>query len=92
MKKQYFSCPRSRLRIWSCETGSAAPSRVSHVTGIPHTQLKGSGFRLLAAYTGSLHSYEYSSVWNTAHTSYVCSTHSIPDTVQLFNDVVGRLR
>ena len=24
-----FPCPRSRLRIWSCETGSAVPSRVS---------------------------------------------------------------
>ena len=24
-----FSCPRSRLRIWSRETGSAVPSRVS---------------------------------------------------------------
>ena len=25
----FFSCPRSRLRIWSHETGSAVPSRVS---------------------------------------------------------------
>ena len=25
----FFPCPRSRLRIWSRETGSAAPSRVS---------------------------------------------------------------
>ena len=24
-----FPCPRSRLRIWSRETGSAVPSRVS---------------------------------------------------------------
>ena len=24
-----FSCPRSRLRVWSCETGSAIPSRAS---------------------------------------------------------------
>ena len=27
--KCFFSCPRSRLRIWSRETGSAVPSRVS---------------------------------------------------------------
>ena len=28
-KKSIFPCPRSRLRIWSRETGSAASSRVS---------------------------------------------------------------
>ena len=27
--KLIFPCPRSRLRIWSRETGSAVPSRVS---------------------------------------------------------------
>ena len=30
-----FSCPRSRLRIWSRETGSAVPSRVSLLISIP---------------------------------------------------------
>ena len=28
-ENEYFPCPRSRLRIWSCQTGSAVPSRVS---------------------------------------------------------------
>ena len=28
-EKCFFPCPRSRLRIWSRETGSAVPSRVS---------------------------------------------------------------
>ena len=28
-ENEYLSCPRSRLRIWSHETGSAVPSRVS---------------------------------------------------------------
>ena len=32
----FFPCPRSRLRIWSRETGSAVPSRVSPL--ILHTQ------------------------------------------------------
>ena len=27
-KNEYFPCPRSRLSIWSRETGSAVPSRV----------------------------------------------------------------
>ena len=31
-----LTCPRSRLRIWSPETGSPVPSRVSLL--IPHTQ------------------------------------------------------
>ena len=29
-----FPCPRSRLRIWSCETGSAVPSRISLLISI----------------------------------------------------------
>ena len=36
-----FSCPRSRLRIWSRETDSAIPSRVSLV--ITHTKQAESG-------------------------------------------------
>ena len=45
-RENAFPCPRSRLRIWSCETGLAVPSRVSlfisilrlnlvHIYGIP---------------------------------------------------------
>ena len=30
----FFPCPRSRLRIWSRETGSAVPSRVSLIISI----------------------------------------------------------
>ena len=33
-KNVFFSCLRSRLRIWSRETGSAAPSRVSLLISI----------------------------------------------------------
>ena len=33
-KNEYFPCPRSRLRIWSRETGSAVPSRVSLLISI----------------------------------------------------------
>ena len=32
--RKIFPCPRSRLRIWSRETGSAAPSRVSLLISI----------------------------------------------------------
>ena len=32
--KLIFYCPRSRLRIWSRETGSAVPSRVSLLISI----------------------------------------------------------
>ena len=28
-REKIFPCPRARLRIWSRETGSAVPSRVS---------------------------------------------------------------
>ena len=31
---ELFPCPRSRLRIWSRETGSAVPSRVSLLISI----------------------------------------------------------
>ena len=31
---EYFPCPRSRLRIWSREMGSAVPSRVSLLISI----------------------------------------------------------
>ena len=31
---EYFPCSRSRLRIWSRETGSAVPSRVSLLISI----------------------------------------------------------
>ena len=34
--KTLYPCPRSRLRFWSCETGSALPSRVTLLT--PHTK------------------------------------------------------
>ena len=34
-----FTCPRSRLSIWSCETGSAVPSCVSLLISI-HTQFR----------------------------------------------------
>ena len=39
-----FPCPRSRLRIWSRETGSAVPSRVGPL--IPQTRLN------IGAYSG----------------------------------------
>ena len=34
-----FPCPRSRLRIWSPETGSAVPSRVSLLIPVPRLNL-----------------------------------------------------
>ena len=40
--KLFFPYPRSRLRIWSRETGSAAPSRVSLL--ILHTQAESGAF------------------------------------------------
>ena len=33
-KSMIFSCPRSRLRIWSRDTSSAVPSRVSLLISI----------------------------------------------------------
>ena len=33
-ENEYFPCPRSRLRIWFRETGSAVPSRVSLLISI----------------------------------------------------------
>ena len=33
-EKENLPCPRSRLRIWSCETGSAVPSRISLLISI----------------------------------------------------------
>ena len=38
-RKNIFPCPRSRLRIWSRETGSAVPSRVSLFISIPRLNL-----------------------------------------------------
>ena len=33
-KENHVPCPRSRLRIWSCDTGSAVPSCVSLLISI----------------------------------------------------------
>ena len=33
-ENKIFPCPRSRLRVWSRETGSAVPSRVSQLISI----------------------------------------------------------
>ena len=33
-REKIFPCPRARLRIWSRETGSAVPSRVSLLVSI----------------------------------------------------------
>ena len=33
-RENKYTCPRSRLRIWSCETGFAVPSRVSLLVSI----------------------------------------------------------
>ena len=41
-KKMSVPCPRSRLRIWSRETGSAVPSRVNLL--ILHTQAESSAY------------------------------------------------
>ena len=41
-KMNIFPCPRSRLRIWSRETGSAVPSRVSLL--ILHTQAESGAY------------------------------------------------
>ena len=38
-KNECFPCPRSCLRIWSRETGSAVPSRVSLLISIPRLNL-----------------------------------------------------
>ena len=39
-ENKYFPvCPRSRLRVWSRETGSAVPSRVSLLISIPRLNL-----------------------------------------------------
>ena len=41
-KNEYLSCPRTCLRIWSRETGSAVPSRVSLL--ILHTQAESGAY------------------------------------------------
>ena len=41
--KMFFTCPRSRLRIWSRETGSAVPPRVSLLI-ILHTQAESGAY------------------------------------------------
>ena len=38
-ENEYFPVPSSRLRIWSCETVSAVPSRVTLLISIPRLNL-----------------------------------------------------
>ena len=40
--KRDFLCPRSRLRVWSCNLGSAVPSHVSPL--ILHTKVESSAY------------------------------------------------
>ena len=42
-------CPRSRLRVWSRETGSAVPSRISLVISILRLHLMLTGFLPMAS-------------------------------------------
>ena len=51
--KLTFSCPRSRLRIWYHETGSAVPSRVSLL--ILHTQAESSDYGIPSASLDGVH-------------------------------------
>ena len=44
-----FPCPRTRLRIWSRETGSVVPSRVSLLISILRPNLELTGFLPISA-------------------------------------------
>ena len=43
-ENKYFLCPRSRLRFWSRETGSAVPSHVSLLISILRLNLCGRAY------------------------------------------------
>ena len=49
----FLPCPRSSLRIWSRETGSAVPSRVSLVISIHRLNLVLTGFLPSSAATSN---------------------------------------
>ena len=50
-----FRCPRSRLRIWSRETGSAVPSRVSLLISILRLNLVLTYYGIPPEFFGSVH-------------------------------------
>ena len=44
LNRERFPCPRACLKIWSRETGSAVPSRVSLLISIPGTQAESGAY------------------------------------------------
>ena len=51
----FFPCPRSRLKIWSRETGSAAPSRVSLLISI--LKAESGAYEIPLEFRGGVHLY-----------------------------------
>ena len=58
-KNEYFPCPRSCLRIWSRETGSAVPSRVSLLISILRLNLALT-YGIPREFRGGVHLFIYS--------------------------------
>ena len=72
----FFSCPRSRLRIWSRETGSAVPSRVSLL--ILHTQAESGAYSRDSSRFPRWRPFIYTAIRHRISPEYIGSPDCVP--------------
>ena len=72
-----FSCPRSRLRIWSRETGSAVPSRVSLLISILRLNLVLT-YGIPPEFRGGVHLFVKTAMRHRASPEFIGSRNCVP--------------
>ena len=73
-----FPCPRSRLRVWSREAGSAVPSRVSLLISIQRLNLVPTYGIPPEFRGGSVHIYFYTAIRHWVSPKFIGSHNCVP--------------
>ena len=72
-----FPCPRSRLRIWSRETGSAVPSRVSLLIFILRLNLVLT-YDIPSEFRGGVHLFIQTAIRHRVSPEFIGSLNCVP--------------
>ena len=76
-KNVFFPCPRSRLRIWSPETGSAVPSSVSPLISILRLNLVLT-YGILPEFRDGVHLLDQTPIRHRASPEFIESRNCVP--------------
>ena len=76
-KHDFFPCPRSRLRIWSLETGLAVPSRVSLIIAILRLNLVLT-YGIPPEFRGGVHSFIKTAIRHRVSLEFMGSRNCVP--------------